>query len=51
MIWGNWPVSDPEGRSTPRSGSPRNTAQFGERVRDKVMYKNALRFYRRDPRP
>ena len=53
MIWGsNWPVSDLGGPFDVQIQlAEEYLAQFGERVRDKVMYKNALRFYRRDPRP
>jgi predicted TIM-barrel fold metal-dependent hydrolase len=49
MIWGsNWPVSDLGGSF---AGQIRLAEEYlsplGIRVRDKVMYENALRFYRR----
>src|SRR4030095_14556171 len=53
LIWGsNWPVSDLGGKFDVQIQlAEEYLAQFGERVRDKVMYKNALRFYKRQPDP
>jgi predicted TIM-barrel fold metal-dependent hydrolase len=49
LIWGsNWPVSDLGGDfGTQIALAEAYLAPFGTRVRDKVMYKNALRVYRR----
>jgi L-fuconolactonase len=55
LIWGsNWPVSN-LGHVTDPSGSfatqirlaEEYLAPFGQAIRDKVMFKNALLFYRR----
>jgi predicted TIM-barrel fold metal-dependent hydrolase len=59
LIWGsNWPVSN-LGHVTDPSGNPISSfatqirlaeeylAPFGQVIRDKVMFKNALLFYRR----
>lgn len=49
MIWGsNWPVSDLGGTYTDQIRiAEEYLAPFGTKVRDKVMFKNALYFYRR----
>jgi L-fuconolactonase len=49
MIWGsNWPVSDTGGDyGTQINIAEQYLAPFGTKVRDKVMFKNALLFYRR----
>jgi predicted TIM-barrel fold metal-dependent hydrolase len=55
LIWGsNWPVSDLGVVTDPRGSfatqirlAEEYLAPFGHVVRDKVMFKNALRFYRR----
>jgi L-fuconolactonase len=49
MIWGsNWPVSDLGGTFAGQIRlAEEYLAPLGTRTRDKVMYKNALRFYRR----
>jgi predicted TIM-barrel fold metal-dependent hydrolase len=49
MIWGsNWPVSDLGGSYTDQIRiAEEYLASFGTKVRDKVMFKNALNFYSR----
>jgi predicted TIM-barrel fold metal-dependent hydrolase len=49
LIWGsNWPVSDLGGSFAGEIRlAEEYLAPFGERVRDKVMFRNALLFYRR----
>jgi len=49
LIWGsNWPVSDLGGSYTDQIRiAEEYLAPFGTKVRDKVMFKNALIFYRR----
>jgi L-fucono-1,5-lactonase len=49
MIWGsNWPVSDLGGSFAGQIRlAEEYLAPMGQRVRDKVMFKNALRFYLR----
>jgi len=49
LIWGsNWPVSDMGGDfATQIAIAEEYLALFGHRVRDKVMFINALKFYRR----
>lgn len=53
LIWAsNWPVSDLGGDFAKQIDlAEQFLAPHGPRVRDKVMYKNALSFYRRVPPP
>ena len=51
LVWGsNWPVSDLGGGFAEQIELAEDyLAPFGEQVRDKVMFRNALSFYRRVP--
>ena len=51
LIWGsNWPVTNLHGSFEAQIAiAEEYLAPLGMRVRDKVMYKNALAFYRRKP--
>jgi len=51
LVWGsNWPVSDLGGGFAEQIKlAEEYLASFGEQVRDKVMFRNALKFYRRVP--
>ena len=51
LIWGsNWPVSELGGGFAEQIRLAEDyLARFGGEVRDKVMFRNALRFYRRRP--
>jgi predicted TIM-barrel fold metal-dependent hydrolase len=49
LIWGsNWPVSNMGGGFAEQIRLAEDyLAPFGQQVRDKVMFRNALKFYRR----
>jgi L-fuconolactonase len=51
LIWGsNWPVSNMGGGFAEQIRlAEEYLAAFGQEVRDKVMFRNALKFYRRKP--
>ena len=51
LIWGsNWPVSNLGGGFAEQIGiAEAYLAEFGTEVRDKVMFRNAMKFYRRLP--
>jgi predicted TIM-barrel fold metal-dependent hydrolase len=51
LIWGsNWPVSNMGGGFAEQIRlAEEYLASFGQEVRDKVMFRNALKFYRRAP--
>lgn len=51
LVWGsNWPVSDLGGGFAAQIRlAEEYLAPFGTKVRDKVMFRNALKFYRRVP--
>ncbi|HEY6355329.1 MAG TPA: amidohydrolase family protein [Burkholderiaceae bacterium] len=53
LIWGsNWPVSDLGGGFAQQIGiAEQYLAPLGQEVRDKVMFGNAMKFYRRIPPP
>jgi L-fuconolactonase len=51
LVWGsNWPVSELGGSFANQIRlAEEYLAPFGQQVRDKVMFRNALKFYRRVP--